>query len=112
VANRPRWQTRVHDIRHVFLMTGAIPNTRVAAKVAWHSMKRAFRAHGAPICTSRFFAGADAEETVAPPMDWLPGTPTLHLETTIPGIFAVGDGALWQRKRVAAAVARGPCAFN
>jgi thioredoxin reductase (NADPH) len=41
------------------------------------------------------------------PDGWPLSRPPLHLETTIPGIFAVGDVRCGSAKRVAAAVGEG-----
>jgi thioredoxin reductase (NADPH) len=83
-----------HDIGHVFLMTGAVPNT------AW--------LQGCVSLDDKGFVrtGADliADAHVA---NWpLPRAPYL-LETSMPGIFAVGDVRCGSIKRVAAAVGEG-----
>jgi thioredoxin reductase (NADPH) len=83
------------DIRHVFSMTGAVPNTR------W--------LQGCVPLDERGFvrAGTDlrAEDLLA--TRWsLPRAPYL-METGIPGIFAVGDVRSGSVKRVASAVGEG-----
>ena len=83
------------DIRHVFLMTGAVPNTR------W--------LQGCVPLDDRGFVrvGSDlrAEDLLA--ARWpLPRAPYL-METGIPGIFAVGDVRSGSVKRVASAVGEG-----
>jgi thioredoxin reductase (NADPH) len=83
------------DIRHVFLMTGAVPNTR------W--------LQGCVPLDDRGFVrvGSDlrAEDLLA--ARWpLPRAPYL-METGVPGIFAVGDVRSGSVKRVASAVGEG-----
>jgi thioredoxin reductase (NADPH) len=85
-------KSETHDIKHVFLMTGAIPNT------AW--------LQGCVALDDKGFVrtGPDLHGT---PDGWPLSRPPLHLETTIPGIFAVGDVRCGSAKRVAAAVGEG-----
>jgi thioredoxin reductase (NADPH) len=85
-------KSETHDIKHVFLMTGAIPNT------AW--------LQGCVALDDRGFVrtGPDLHGN---PDGWPLSRPPLHLETTIPGIFAVGDVRCGSAKRVAAAVGEG-----
>jgi len=88
----PDGKTETHDIRHVFLMTGAIPNTE------W--------LQGCVALDDKGFVrtGPDLHGN---PAGWPLSRPPLHLETTIPGIFAVGDVRCGSAKRVAAAVGEG-----
>jgi len=83
------------DIRHVFSMTGAVPNTR------WLQ-------GGVPLDDRGFVrVGSDlrAEDLLA--ARWpLPRAPYL-METGVPGIFAVGDVRSGSVKRVASAVGEG-----
>jgi len=83
------------DIQHVFLMTGAVPNTRWLQGCV-------------PLDDKGFVrVGADlrAEDLIA--THWsLPRAPYL-METGIPGIFAVGDVRSGSVKRVASAVGEG-----
>ncbi len=81
-----------HDIKHVFLMTGAVPNTE------W--------LQGCVALDDKGFVrtGPDLHGN---PDGWRLARPPLHLETTIPGIFAVGDVRCGSAKRVAAAVGEG-----
>jgi len=85
-------KSETHDIKHVFLMTGAIPNT------AW--------LQGCVALDDKGFVrtGPDLHGN---PDGWPLSRPPLHLETTIPGIFAVGDVRCGSAKRVAAAVGEG-----
>jgi thioredoxin reductase (NADPH) len=83
------------DIRHVFLMTGAVPNTR------W--------LQGCVPLDDRGFVrvGSDlrAEDLLA--ARWPLQRPPYLMETGIPGIFAVGDVRSGSVKRVASAVGEG-----
>jgi thioredoxin reductase (NADPH) len=85
-------KSETHDIKHVFLMTGAIPNTE------W--------LQGCIALDDKGFVrtGPDLHGN---PDGWPLSRPPLHLETTIPGIFAVGDVRCGSAKRVAAAVGEG-----
>jgi len=85
-------KSETHDIKHVFLMTGAVPNT------AW--------LQGCVALDDKGFVrtGPDLHGN---PEGWPLSRPPLHLETTIPGIFAVGDVRCGSAKRVAAAVGEG-----
>jgi thioredoxin reductase (NADPH) len=84
-----------HDIRHLFLMTGAVPNTE------W--------LQGCVALDDKGFVrtGPDLHVESGAPDGWPLSRPPLHLETTIPGIFAVGDVRCGSAKRVAAAVGEG-----
>jgi thioredoxin reductase (NADPH) len=88
----PDGKTETHNIKHVFLMTGAIPNT------GWLQGCVALDAKGF------VRTGPDLHGN---PDGWPLARPPLHLETTIPGIFAVGDVRCGSAKRVAAAVGEG-----
>jgi thioredoxin reductase (NADPH) len=98
---RVTWQTgpngkpQTYAIRHVFLMTGAIPNTD------W--------LQGCVALDDKGFVktGPDLHGDDAAPDGWPLSRPPLHLETTIPGVFAVGDVRSGSAKRVAAAVGEG-----
>ncbi len=97
---RVRWrqvqtgETEAHDIQHLFLMTGACPNS------AWLK--------GCLAMDSKQFikTGVDLGD------DWpLPRAPHL-LETNLPGVFAVGDIRAGSVKRVASAVGEGSMAVQ
>ena len=82
-------------IRHVFMMTGADPHT------AW--LKGCLRLDDKGFIKT----GADLHADDLAEGHWpLPRAPYL-LETTIPGVFAVGDARAGSTKRVAAAVGEG-----
>ena len=87
-----------HDIRHVFMMTGAVPNTGwLDGCVALD--ERGFIKTGPDLSTEDLTSAA-----------WpLPRTPYL-LETNRPGVFAVGDVRGGNIKRVASAVGEGSIA--
>jgi thioredoxin reductase (NADPH) len=101
---RIRWRTRqtdaveTKDIRHVFMMTGAVPNT------AWLK--------GCLALDDKGFikTGPDLshEELVA--ANWPLTRPPYLLETSRPGVFAVGDVRGGNVKRVASAVGEGSIA--
>ncbi len=83
------------DIGHVFLMTGAVPNTRWLE--GWVALDdKGFARTGADL---------RAEDLAA--TDWPLARPPHLLETSRPGIFAVGDVRAGSVKRVAAAVGEG-----
>jgi thioredoxin reductase (NADPH) len=88
------------DIRHVFLMTGAVPNT------AWLD--------GCVAMDAKQFVktGPDLSKEDLIAAHWpLARTPHL-LETTLPGVFAVGDVRSGSVKRVASAVGEGSVAIS
>ena len=88
-------QTEVRDISSVFLMTGAVPNT------AWLDGCVALDDKGFVRTGSELHAG---DLTKA---NWLlPRAPYL-LETSLPGVFAVGDVRCDSVKRIASAVGEG-----
>jgi thioredoxin reductase (NADPH) len=89
-----------HDVRHVFLMTGAEANT------GWLNGHVALDAKGfiktGPDLTREDLAGAQW------PLERLP----YLLETSRPGVFAVGDVRCGNIKRVASAVGEGSIAIS
>jgi thioredoxin reductase (NADPH) len=99
--DRVIWQTspdgepETRKIQHVFLMTGAVPNTK------W--------LQGCVALDDKGFvrAGPDLHAENGMPPEWPLARPPMHLETTIPGIFVVGDVRCGSTKRVAAAVGEG-----
>jgi thioredoxin reductase (NADPH) len=91
---------QTHAIRHLFLMTGAVPNTEwLQGCVALDD--KGFVRTGPDL----HIAGSNTQSGA--PDGWPLSRPPLHLETTIPGIFAVGDVRCGSAKRVAAAVGEG-----
>ncbi len=86
-------QTR--DIGHVFLMTGAVPNTRWLAGCLQLDEKGFVR------------TGPDLQPDDATSKPWPLARAPYLLETSIPGIFAAGDVRSGNMKRVASAVGEG-----
>jgi len=88
------------DVRHVFLMTGAVPNT------AWLA--------GCVALDSRGFikTGPDLSRDDLTTAGWPLARPPHLLETSLPGIFAVGDVRGGNVKRVASAVGEGSIAIS
>jgi thioredoxin reductase (NADPH) len=87
-----------HDIRHIFLMMGAVPNS------AWLAGCVALDAKGF------IKTGPDLSQDELAAARWpLARAPHL-LETSLPGVFAVGDVRGGNIKRVASAVGEGSIA--
>ena len=97
---RVRWQEKqsgkseMHEIRHLFLMTGANPNTAWLGGCFAMDDKQFIR------------TGADLGA------DWSLRRPPFPLETSRPGVFAVGDIRAGSVKRVASAVGEGSMAVQ
>jgi thioredoxin reductase (NADPH) len=97
---RVRWReaetgtSAEHDIRHLFLMTGASPNT------AWLG--------GCLATDDKQFLRTGTELGEA----WTARRPPYLLETSRPGVFAVGDIRSGSVKRVASAVGEGSMAVQ
>ena len=89
-----------HDIRHVFVMTGAVPSTK------WLEGCVALDAKGF------IKTGPDLSQDDLAAAHWpLARAPHL-LETSLPGVFAVGDVRGGNIKRVASAVGEGSIAIS
>jgi thioredoxin reductase (NADPH) len=98
--NNQTGQTEEHNIRHVFIMTGADPNTR------WLEGCVALDAKGF------IKTGPDLSPEELSTARWpLARPPYLH-ETSLPGVFAVGDVRGGSIKRVASAVGEGSIAIS
>jgi thioredoxin reductase (NADPH) len=100
---RVRWKGRsgeieTHDIRHLFVMTGAAPNT------SWLRGCLAVDAKGF------IKTGPDLTPEDLHAAQWPAGRRPHLLETSLPGIFAVGDVRSGNVKRVASAVGEGSIA--
>ncbi len=93
-------ETSTHPIRHVFIMTGASPRTN------WLEGCLALDDKGF-ILTGRDMDGANSQTRVWP----LVRSPHM-LETSLPGVFAVGDVRAGNVKRVASAVGEGSIAIH
>jgi thioredoxin reductase (NADPH) len=103
---RVRWrQTRdgideQHDVRHVFVMTGAAPST------AWLDHCVVLDDHGF------IKTGPDLTHDDLLAADWPLARAPFLLETSLPGVFAVGDVRSGNVKRVASAVGEGSIAVS
>jgi thioredoxin reductase (NADPH) len=101
---RVRWRdnqsgkVETHDIRHVFIMTGAVPNT------AWLEGCVAIDAKGF------IKTGPDLSPDDLAAARWPLARSPYLLETSLPGVFAVGDVRGGNVKRVASAVGEGSIA--
>ena len=101
---RVRWrddrtgEAETHDIKHVFIMTGAVPNTR------WLD--------GCLALDDKGFVktGPDLSSEELANVKWPLARPPYLLETSRPRIFAVGDVRGGNVKRVASAVGEGSIA--
>jgi len=89
-----------HNIKHVFLMTGAEANT------AWLNGRVALDAKGF------IKTGRDLTREDLPAARWLPDRSPQLFETSLPGVFAVGDVRSGNVKRVASAVGEGSIAVS
>jgi thioredoxin reductase (NADPH) len=87
--------TEVRDIGHVFLMTGALPCT------GWLNPCIALNDKGF------VRTGSDLRKEDLPAEKWTRTRAPESFETSIPGVFAVGDVRCGSTKRVAAAVGEG-----
>jgi hypothetical protein len=95
--DRATGETSTHNIRHVFIMAGASPRTEWLKGCVLLDDKGF-------ILTGR---DLDASAGLVPPFAWPPTRPPQLLETSLPGVFAVGDVRSGNVKRVAAAVGEG-----
>ena len=92
---RRNGQPEARDLRHVFLMTGALPNT------GW--------LQGCVVLDEHGFVktGSDLSKEQLADARWsLPRAPYL-LESSVPGVFAAGDVRAGSVKRIASAVGEG-----
>ncbi len=91
-------KTEARDIRHIFVMAGAIPNTR------WLG--------GCVLVDANGFikTGTDLTREDLTNAGWPLARPPHLLETSLPGVFAVGDVRAGNIKRVASAVGEGSIA--
>ena len=103
---RVRWRNdqagsiETHDIRHVFVMTGAVPSTE------WLRGCVALDAKGF------IKTGPDLSQDDLAAASWPLARPPHLLETSLPGVFAVGDVRGGNTKRVASAVGEGSIAIS
>ena len=93
-------QTEKHEISHIFVMTGADPNTR------WLNDCMALDSKGF------IKTGPDLLPEDLGAAGWPLTRPPYLLETSLPGVFAVGDVRGGSIKRVASAVGEGSIAIS
>jgi thioredoxin reductase (NADPH) len=93
-------ELQTHDIHHVFVMAGAIPNT------GW--LQRCVALDGKGFVRT----GADLSPAELTEAKWPRARAPYLLETTLPGVFAVGDVRCGNVKRVASAVGEGSIAIS
>jgi thioredoxin reductase (NADPH) len=93
--NNQTGQVEEHNIRHVFVMTGADPNT------PWLDGCVALDAKGF------IKTGSDLSPEDLSAARWPLARPPYLLETSLPGVFAIGDVRGGSIKRVASAVGEG-----
>ena len=93
-------KTSSHPIRHLFVMTGASPRTD------WLQGCLALDAKGF------ILTGRDSGDVAAQHATWPLARPPYLLETSLPGVFAVGDVRSGNVKRVASAVGEGAIAIH
>jgi thioredoxin reductase (NADPH) len=89
-----------HAIRHIFLMTGAVPSTQ------WLDGCVALDPNGF------IKTGPDLSQDDLVAAHWPLARAPLLLETSLPGVFAVGDVRCGNIKRVASAVGEGSIAIS
>ncbi len=92
-------ETTVRDIRHVFIMAGASPRTE------WLRNCIALDDKGF------ILTGRDLDNATGAPV-WTQTRAPYMLETSLPGVFAVGDVRAGNVKRVASAVGEGSIAIH
>ncbi|MGB7102046.1 MAG: NAD(P)/FAD-dependent oxidoreductase, partial [Xanthobacteraceae bacterium] len=92
-------RTATEQIRHVFVMTGASPKTDWLGGCASLDNK------------GFVLTGRDVE-TAKPPIPWPLSRRPHMLETSLPGVFVVGDARSGNVKRVASAVGEGSIVVN
>jgi thioredoxin reductase (NADPH) len=97
--NKASGESFTRDIRHVFIMAGASPRTE------WLQGCLALDAKGF------ILTGRDLDGKTEPPA-WQLSRPPQMLETSLPGVFAVGDVRANNVKRVASAVGEGAIAIH
>jgi thioredoxin reductase (NADPH) len=103
-VERVRWrddrngEVDMRDIRHVFMMTGAVPNTGWLERCVVLDDKGFIK------------TGPDLSQDDLAAARWPLTRPPYLLETSRPGVFAVGDVRGGNIKRVASAVGEGSIA--
>jgi thioredoxin reductase (NADPH) len=98
--NEETGQTEEHKIRHVFVMAGATPNTKWLDGCVTLDAKGFIKT--GPVLSPDDLGAAH----------WPLARPPYLLETSLPGVFAVGDVRGGSIKRVASAVGEGSIAIS
>ncbi len=98
--NKLTGEISTHNIPHVFIMAGASPRTE------WLRGCLAMDEKGF------ILTGRDQQEAPADSPKWPLGRPPQMLETSLPGVFAVGDVRAGNVKRVASAVGEGAISIH
>lgn len=93
-TNKATEESFVERIRHVFVMTGASPKTE-------------WLAHCLSLDSKGFVLTGRDLEAATPPVAWPLARAPHMLETSLPGVFVVGDARSGNVKRVASAVGEG-----
>jgi thioredoxin reductase (NADPH) len=96
--NKETGESGTRDVRHVFMMTGAVPNT------AW--------VRGCLALDEKGFVKTGPALTSGELDHWPLKRSPFVLETSLPGVFAVGDVRSGSMKRVASAVGEGSTAIS
>jgi thioredoxin reductase (NADPH) len=100
--NKQTGQVRSARARHLFVMTGASPNTN------WLRGRLALDEKGFILTGRDLPLAVEADEIPS----WRLSRPPQMLETSLPGIFAVGDVRAGSVKRVASAVGEGSASVS
>jgi thioredoxin reductase (NADPH) len=98
--NKVTGEVETQPIRHVFLMTGAVPNT------AWLQNCLALDDKGF------ILTGHDLPRNDSHKLQWPGLRSPMLLETSLHGIFAVGDARSGNLKRVASVVGEGSISIH
>ena len=98
--NNQTGQTEQHNLRHIFVMTGADPNT------SWLNGCISLDAKGS------INTGPDLSSENLSTAGWSLKRQPYLLETSLPGVFAAGDVRSGSIKRVASAVGEGSTAIS
>ena len=99
--NKQTGQTEQHSISHIFIMTGADPNTRWLNNDCIALDSKGFIKTGSNLSQEELSAAR-----------WPLARSPYLLETSLPGVFAVGDVRASSIKRVASAVGEGSIAIS
>jgi thioredoxin reductase (NADPH) len=104
--DKKKGETSTHEICHAFIMTGALPRTE------WLEGCVALDGKGFIITGRDLEPNSGVRLDDNPAHAWTLNRGPLMLETSLPGVFAVGDVRSGNVKRVASAVGEGAIAIN